>query len=54
MTAITYSKEAMVRTLLSLGARIDMIDNSGQDVLHEAAKMGSAGVIEALTDFPLS
>ncbi|KAK1783817.1 ankyrin repeat-containing domain protein [Copromyces sp. CBS 386.78] len=51
MTAITYSKEAMVGTLLSLGARTNVIDNSGKSVLHEAAKMGSAGVIEVLRDF---
>ncbi|CCC09297.1 hypothetical protein SMACR_09069 [Sordaria macrospora] len=50
-TAITYGKEAMVRMLLSLGARIYTVDNTGQDILHEAAKMGSAGVIEALRDF---
>lgn len=50
-TAIMYGKEAVVRLLLSLGARTDVIDNTRQDVLHEAAKMGSAGVIEALRDF---
>lgn len=49
-TAITYGKEAMVRMLLDLGARIDVMDNTGQNVLHEAAKLGSAGVIEALRD----
>ncbi|KAK3388973.1 ankyrin repeat-containing domain protein, partial [Sordaria brevicollis] len=50
-TAITYGKEAMVRLLLDRGARIDVHDNTGQNVLHEAAKMGSAGVIEALRDY---
>lgn len=49
--AITHNKEAMVRLLLSRGARIDCIDNTRQLVLHEAAKMGSVGVIEALRDY---
>lgn len=48
--AIMYNNVCMIRLLLSAGARIDIPNNNGNNVLHQAAHLGTLDTLQTLRD----